>query len=110
MPDADAGERQRIALQPLQHREQIAGLAVSRDGCGQPLVLEHAREDERAAAVCVAAIGRDVVRVAVHQALQRTGPLAKSGRERRRELAQLLPPSVRDIGSSRWNGVPPSAS
>ena len=101
--DAHAGARQWIALQALEHREQVAGLAVPHVGRGESLVFVHPREQQDAPRTAVAAVRRHVVRVAVHQPLQRVRAAADPRRERGRELLQLLPPPVADIGS--WIGI-----
>jgi hypothetical protein len=44
-------------------------------GPSQGLVLEHAGQHQRATVAAVAPIARDVVRIAVHQPLQRVGSL-----------------------------------
>ena len=75
------------------------GQSVSGVGRRQTLVLQHAGEDQEAARTAVAAVGSHVVGVAIHQPLERARAPADAGRERGRELPQLLPPPVADIDS-----------
>ncbi len=63
-------ERQRVALQPLQHGQQIAHLRVGRICLCQPLVLQHSAEHQHAAAAGVAPVTHDVIGVAVDQTLE----------------------------------------
>ena len=93
------GARQRITLQTLEHGEQVARLAVAHIRRGESLVFEHPREHQDSPRRAVATVRRHVVGIAVHQSLHRVRAPAEAGRKRGRELLQLLPPPVADIGS-----------
>jgi hypothetical protein len=65
-PRPHPGERKRIALQALQHGEQVARLALTGVRRRQGLVLEHAGQHEHATSAAVSPIARDVIGIAVH--------------------------------------------